>query len=42
MLWYDGTSLVKFHYHRTSFKLFSQILVLIFPQVVIQAEAFMF
>ena len=23
MLWYAGTSLVKFHYHRTSFKLLS-------------------
>ena len=42
MLWYDGISLVKFHYHRTSFKRFSQILALILLQVVIQAEAFMF
>ena len=23
MLWYDGISLVKFHYHRTNFKCFS-------------------
>ena len=42
MLWYDGISLVKFHYHRTSFKCFSQILALILLQIVIQAEAFMF
>ena len=42
MLWYDGISLVKFHYHRTSFKHVLQILALILLQVVIQAEAFMF
>ena len=42
MLWYDGISLVKFHYHRTNFKHFLQILALIHLQVVIQAEAFMF